>query len=124
MADLIEELVEAGVHFGHQSRKWNPKMKQYIYGEKNSVHIIDLSQTLELLNKASIEIHKSVPLHVVKKLPVDFNGNNSIRKFNSIKDIIIFSKFVKFSDLILKKVFPTNEKAKREIKINPIIPVS
>ena len=56
----IKDLLEAGVHLGHKTLRWNPKMKQYIYGEKNSVHIIDLSQTLELLNKALIEIHKSV----------------------------------------------------------------
>ena len=56
----IQDLLEAGVHLGHKTFRWNPKMKQYIYGEKNSVHIIDLSQTLELLNKALIEIHKSV----------------------------------------------------------------
>ena len=56
----IKDLLEAGVHLGHKTFRWNPKMKQYIYGEKNSVHIIDLSQTLELLNRALIEIHKSV----------------------------------------------------------------
>ena len=56
----IKDLLEAGVHLGHKTFRWNPKMKQYIYGEKNSVHIIDLPQTLELLNKALIEIHKSV----------------------------------------------------------------
>ena len=56
----IKDLLEAGVHLGHKTFRWNPKMKPYIYGEKNSVHIIDLSQTLELLNKALIEIHKSV----------------------------------------------------------------
>ena len=71
-----------------------------------------------------METHKSVPFHVVKRLPVDFNGNNSIRKFNNIKDKIIFSKLVNFFDLILKKVFATNEKANTDIKINPIIPVS
>ena len=56
----IKDLLEAGVHLGHKTFRWNPKMKQYIYGEKNSVHIIDLSQTLELLNRALIEIHKTV----------------------------------------------------------------
>ena len=56
----IQDLLEAGVHLGHKTFRWNPKMTHYIYGEKNSVHIIDLSQTLELLNKALIEIHKSV----------------------------------------------------------------
>ena len=56
----IKDLLEAGVHLGHKTFRWNPKMKQYIYGEKNSVHIIDLSQTIELLNKALFEIHKIV----------------------------------------------------------------
>ena len=56
----IKDLLEAGVHLGHKTFRWNPKMKQYIYGQKNSVHIIDLSQTLELLNRALIEIHKNV----------------------------------------------------------------
>ena len=56
----IKDLLEAGVHLGHKTFRWNPKMKKYIYGEKNSVHIIDLSQTLELLNKALLEIHKIV----------------------------------------------------------------
>jgi small subunit ribosomal protein S2 len=54
----IKDLLEAGVHLGHKTFRWNPKMKPFIFGEKNSVHIIDLSQTLELLNKALLEIHK------------------------------------------------------------------
>nr|YP_009396194.1 ribosomal protein S2 [Melanothamnus harveyi]ARW65353.1 ribosomal protein S2 [Melanothamnus harveyi] len=48
----LEELLEAGVHFGHQSRRWNPKMFPYIYTERNGVHIIDLVQTAHLLNSA------------------------------------------------------------------------
>jgi len=48
----LEELLEAGVHFGHQSRRWNPKMFQYIYTERNGIHIIDLVQTAQLLNDA------------------------------------------------------------------------
>ena len=54
----VKELLEAGVHLGHKTFRWNPKMKKYIFGEKNSIHIIDLSQTLELLNKALLEMHK------------------------------------------------------------------
>ncbi|MDF1861178.1 MAG: 30S ribosomal protein S2 [Verrucomicrobiales bacterium] len=50
--ELITELVEAGVHFGHQSRKWNPRMRNYILGEKHKVHIIDLEQTIEQLDSA------------------------------------------------------------------------
>nr|YP_009122212.1 30S ribosomal protein S2 [Vertebrata lanosa]AJH65970.1 30S ribosomal protein S2 [Vertebrata lanosa] len=48
----LEELLEAGVHFGHQSRRWNPKMFPYIYTERNGIHIIDLVQTAHLLNDA------------------------------------------------------------------------
>lgn len=50
--ELITELVEAGVHFGHQSRKWNPKMRPYLMGEKQSVHLIDLEQTVLQLDEA------------------------------------------------------------------------
>ncbi len=50
--ELITELVEAGVHFGHQSRKWNPKMRSYLLGEKHNVHLIDLEQTVEQIDTA------------------------------------------------------------------------
>lgn len=46
----MKQLLEAGVHFGHQTRRWNPKMAPYIYGERNGIHIIDLRQTLEQVN--------------------------------------------------------------------------
>lgn len=58
----LEELLEAGVHFGHQSRRWNPKMFPYIYTERNGVHIIDLVQTAQLLNSAYEFIKKSSTL--------------------------------------------------------------
>ena len=48
----IQQLLDAGVHLGHKTLRWNPKMKPYIFGEKNSIHIIDLVQTLELLDSA------------------------------------------------------------------------
>jgi len=48
----IKQLLEAGVHFGHQTRKWNPKMKKYIFAAKNGIYIIDLQQTLSLLSEA------------------------------------------------------------------------
>jgi small subunit ribosomal protein S2 len=48
----IRELLEAGVHFGHQAKRWNPKMKRYIFAERAGVHIIDLDQTLTLLDRA------------------------------------------------------------------------
>ncbi len=56
----VKDLLEAGVHLGHKTFRWNPKMKKYIFGEKNSIHIIDLSKTLELLKGALVELHKSV----------------------------------------------------------------
>jgi small subunit ribosomal protein S2 len=49
----MKELLEAGVHFGHQTRRWNPKMKQYIFGSRNGIHIIDLQKTVRLFNEIS-----------------------------------------------------------------------
>jgi len=48
----VKQLLEAGAHFGHQTHKWNPKMKKYVYGERNGIYIIDLQQTLPLAEKA------------------------------------------------------------------------
>ncbi|MBQ3871600.1 MAG: 30S ribosomal protein S2 [Clostridia bacterium] len=48
----MKQLLEAGVHFGHQTRRWNPKMKQYIFTERNGIHIIDLQQTVGKVNEA------------------------------------------------------------------------
>ena len=48
----IEQLLEAGIHFGHNTRRWNPKMEQYIFGVRNKIHIIDLRITLPLINNA------------------------------------------------------------------------
>ncbi len=48
----MKQLLEAGVHFGHQTRRWNPKMKRYIFGERNGIYIIDLHQTLDGIEKA------------------------------------------------------------------------
>ena len=56
----IKQLLEAGVHLGHKTFRWNPKMSKYIFGSKNTVHIIDLVQTLEMVNSALHEIHKCV----------------------------------------------------------------
>ncbi len=49
----MKELLEAGVHFGHQTKRWNPKMKQYIFGERNGIYIIDLQKTLQLFKEAT-----------------------------------------------------------------------
>ncbi|GAB4540289.1 MAG: 30S ribosomal protein S2 [Parvularculaceae bacterium] len=51
----MRQLLEAGVHFGHQTHRWNPKMKKFIFGERNGIHIIDLSQTVPLLHQALVE---------------------------------------------------------------------
>ena len=48
----MREMLEAGVHFGHQTHRWNPKMKRYIFAERNGIHIIDLSQTVKLFRRA------------------------------------------------------------------------
>ena len=56
----IEQLLEAGVHLGHKTLRWNPKMKKYIFGKRDSVHIIDLTQTLELTNKALEKIYDTI----------------------------------------------------------------
>src|SRR3954465_13507032 len=54
MAEVgIRELLEAGVHFGHQTRRWNPRMRRFIFGEREGIHIIDLLQTEELLHRAT-----------------------------------------------------------------------
>ena len=48
----MRQLLEAGVHFGHQTRRWNPKMRPFIFTERNGIHIVDLRQTLERLEEA------------------------------------------------------------------------
>src|SRR3972149_5979967 len=48
----MKELLEAGVHFGHQTKRWNPKMKEYIFGERNGIYIVDLQKTLRLFREA------------------------------------------------------------------------
>jgi len=52
MAVTVKELLEAGVHFGHQVRRWNPKMKKFIFGERNGIHVIDLQKTAMMLENA------------------------------------------------------------------------
>ena len=56
----IEQLLEAGVHLGHKTLRWNPKMKKYIFGRRDSIHIIDLTQTVELIKKALEKIHETI----------------------------------------------------------------
>ena len=56
----IKQLLEAGVHLGHKTLRWNPKMKKYIFGEKNSIHIIDLTQTVDFIKNALVQVHKVI----------------------------------------------------------------
>ena len=56
----MRQLLEAGVHFGHQSHRWNPKMASYIYGARNNIHIVDLTQTTPLLHQALVKIADTV----------------------------------------------------------------
>jgi small subunit ribosomal protein S2 len=56
----MRQLLEAGVHFGHQTRRWNPKMRPYIFAERNGIHIIDLAQTAQRLEVALEEVRETV----------------------------------------------------------------
>ncbi len=61
MANItMKELLEAGVHFGHQTKRWNPKMKEYIFGERNGIYIIDLQKTLKMFKEASRFVQEQV----------------------------------------------------------------
>ena len=56
----MRQLLEAGVHFGHQTQRWNPRMGQFIYGERNGIHIMDLTQTVPMLDAALKAIQDTV----------------------------------------------------------------
>ncbi len=55
----MRQLLEAGVHFGHQVHRWNPKMKGFIFGERSGIHILDLSQTVPLLHQALVKVRET-----------------------------------------------------------------
>jgi small subunit ribosomal protein S2 len=59
-ATTMKQLLEAGVHFGHQTRRWNPKMREYIFAERNGIHIIDLAQTVQRLDDALEFVRETV----------------------------------------------------------------
>ena len=69
----MKEFLEAGVHFGHQTRRWNPKMKEYIFGERNGIHIIDLQKTLKMFREAA----RYVSEHTAQGQTVLFLGTKS-----------------------------------------------
>ncbi|MBQ9514035.1 MAG: 30S ribosomal protein S2 [Clostridia bacterium] len=67
----MKQLLETGVHFGHQTRRWNPKMKKYIYGERNGIHIINLEQTVEIIEK---DVYPFVVAKAKEGKPILFVG--------------------------------------------------
>ncbi len=60
ISSQVKELLEAGVHFGHQTRRWNPKMKPFIFGARNGIYIIDLQKTVNALEKAKMKVREVV----------------------------------------------------------------
>ena len=58
----MRQLLEAGVHYGHQTQRWNPRMGQYIYGDRNGIHIVDLTQTVPMLDQALKVVRDRKPL--------------------------------------------------------------
>ncbi len=143
----IEDLLESGVHFGHNVRRWNPKMKEYIYGVRNNIHIFDLRLTLELLSNALTKIHQTVSSsgkilfvgtkkqcsEVVKELAM-LNNNYYVNKrwlggtltnwktiSNSIKrleEIEIFLKNNDFSKNLSKKELLDISREKQKLDLN------
>src|SRR5206468_11152416 len=63
----MKQLLESGVHFGHQARRWNPKMKRFIFMERNGIHIIDLQQTLTRVEEAYVFVRRSEERRVGKE---------------------------------------------------------
>ena len=143
----IEDLLESGVHFGHNVRRWNPKMQEYIYGVRNNIHIFDLRITLELLNTALTKIHETVSKsgkilfvgtkkqcsEVVKDLAV-LNNNYYVNKrwlggtltnwktiSNSIKRLEEIELFLKDNDLsknLSKKELLDISREKQKLDLN------
>ena len=78
----MKELLEAGVHFGHQTRRWDPRMKPYIFTERNGIHIIDLQRTITLL--------KSAYARVNSKVNISFWEGNYVDKKNALSNLAYF----------------------------------
>ncbi len=85
MTVTIKELLEAGVHFGHQTKRWNPKMKKFLFGERNGIYIIDLQKTLKRFQEAQVFVHdvaargEAVLFVGTKKQAVDTIQEEAIR---------------------------------------------
>ena len=143
----LEDLLESGVHFGHNVRRWNPKMKEYIFGVRNNIHIFDLRITLDLFNNALVKIHETVSKSgkilfvgtkkqcsdVVKDLAL-INGNYYVNKrwlggtltnwktiSNSIKrleDLELFQKDNEISKNLSKKELLDISREKQKLELN------
>ena len=72
MKEKLKAMLETGVHFGHQVRRWNAKMAPYIYEEKNGIHILDIVQTVDELEKARIAFKKAKNVVFVGTRPVSY----------------------------------------------------
>ena len=70
----LQELLEAGVHFGHQVHRWNPKMKPFIWGERNGIYIIDLTKTSQLLDEAYEFMTRSCTRLILSSLQIQILG--------------------------------------------------
>ena len=71
----MQQLLEAGAHFGHQTHRWNPRMKPYIFGDRNGVHIIDLSQSVPLCPRRLLSQHGVHLLFLRVKRPRQTSGH-------------------------------------------------
>ena len=67
----MKDLLEAGVHFGHQTKRWNPKMKEYIFGERNGIYILDLGKTVKLFKEAEEFVQKLAADGIVAHADLD-----------------------------------------------------
>ena len=143
----IEDLLESGVHFGHNVRRWNPKMQEYIYGVRNHIHIFDLRITLELLNSALTKVHETVSKSgkilfvgtkkqcsdIVKELAM-LNNNFYVNKrwlggtltnwktisnsINRLEEIEIFLKDNELSKNLSKKELLDISREKQKLELN------
>ena len=102
----IQQLLEAGVHLGHKTLRWNPKMKKYIFGKRDSIHIMDLTQTLELTKVALEKVYETViqrnvrlseaPSHGLPCVVYDKNcvGSKSYFKLANLKYDLLPTQFL------------------------------
>ena len=83
---LQQQLLEAGVHFGHLKKKWNPKMLPYIFAEKKGIHIIDLNKTLTKLEEAVAGTDKEAITTALSELFVASNAINEVKQSSTTQE--------------------------------------